>query len=50
MSNIHKGIRFVNSNGPLILMVHLVLIENYVIPMVLLVQNKFTFGPSNDVL
>ena len=38
LSNIHKRIRFVNSDVPLI---RLVLLENDVIPNVLLVQNKF---------
>ena len=36
MSNIHKRIRFVNSDGPLVPMARLVTIENDVIPMVLL--------------
>ena len=49
MSNIHKRIRFVNSDGPLVPMVRLVLIENDVIPMVLLVQNKFAFTPSKSL-
>ena len=50
MSNIHKRIPFANSDGPLVQMVRLVLIENEVIPMVLLVQNKFSFRASNSSL
>ena len=41
MSNIHKRMRYVNSDAPLVPMVRLILIENDVIPMVLLVQNEF---------
>ena len=50
MSNIHKRIRFSNSDGPLVQMVRLLLIENEIIPMVVLVQNKFAFRPSNNAL
>ena len=39
-----------NSNGPLVPMVRLVPMENDAIPMVLLVQNKFTFTPSENAL
>ena len=44
MSNIHKRIRFVNSDGPLVPMVRLVPIENDVIPMVLLVNMHLING------
>ena len=53
MSNIHKGIRFVHSDGLMVAMIRLILIiliENDVIPMALLVQNKFAFRPSNSAL
>ena len=50
MSNIHKRIGFVNSDGPLVPMVRLILIENDVIPMVLLGQNKFACRLSNSAL
>ena len=38
------------TDGPLVPMVRLALIENDVIPMVLLVQNKFPFTPSRNAL
>ena len=38
------------TDGPLVRMVGLVLIENYVIPMLLLVKNKFAFTPSRNTL
>ena len=41
MSNIHKPIRFVISDDPLVPMVQLILIEDDVITMILLVQNEF---------
>ena len=44
MSNIHKRIRFVNSDSPLVPMVGLVPIEKNVIPMVLLVNTHFIKG------
>ena len=50
MSNIHKGIRLVHSDGLMVAMIRLILIENDVIPMALLVQNKFAFRPSNSAL
>ena len=43
MSNIHKGIRFVHSDGLMVAMIRLILIiliENDVIPMALLVQKS----------
>ena len=48
---IHKRIRFVRqTDGPLVPMAGLVPIENDVIPMALLVQNKFAFTPSRSEL
>ena len=44
MSNIHERIQFINSDGLL------VPIKNDVIPMALLVQNKFAYRPSNSRL
>ena len=38
------------TDGPLVPMVRLVPMENDVIPMVLLVQNKFAFTPSRNAL
>ena len=46
MSNTHKRIRFVNSDGPLVPMVRLVPIEKNVIPMVLLVNMHLIKGTS----
>ena len=46
MCNMHKRIRFFNSDGPLIPMVRLILIENDVILMVLLGRNNFACKPS----
>ena len=42
MSNIHKRIQFINSDGLL------VPIKNDVIPVALWVQNKFAYRPSNS--
>ena len=39
-----------DSDGPLVPMIRLVLKENDVIPMVLLLQNKFAFRLSNSAL
>ena len=39
-----------NSDGPLVPMVRLVRMDSDAIPMVLLVQNKFTFTPSKNTL
>ena len=41
---------YVYSDGPLIPMVQLILIENDVISMVVLVQNEFAFRPNNSTL
>ena len=48
--NIPRLVRMENSDGLLVPMVRLVPMENDAIPVVLLVQNKFTFTPSKNAL